>query len=455
MKKRALLLLTLGVLTLAVSLLLSGCGGKASLEDYTIVIADEADERTFNAAREVQTYLKELAGKTPAMTGDASAGTEQEILIGTLNRAERDKAVEGELVTTMDYVIKVVDKKIVIAGASTFATAAAADKFLQLAQAEELQLKNGWSYTYHFDPAWMNPLCNDPESFVPVWADTFTPPEWMLDPYESMYAVTHATDRMASLAHRTDFVYYPECSLEGMLSCIMAGVDAIELDVRLTKDNIPVVLHDEKLNRLTDFGSKAGKDGLPASEYVGDWTYEQLRELNMLMSDGSLTDYKVPTLYECLYLAGQYDTMLTLDEKADETATPVFAATETSCLLDDMQSIAVQTDTLDNLLYYYRYWKKVGSRDYFMNVEGGSDKYYEMVEFWFDCEEDGALNKVWSFWGDSRYKSWGQGGGYEKDSFWKTWFDEGIRTMWSNKAVDHAMYIAENYSPADYSALKK
>lgn len=455
MKKRTLFVLTLSVLTLAMSLLLSGCGGKASLEDYTIVVADEADERTYNAACEVQNYIKTATEKRPALSSDAGSAAEKEILIGTLNREEREEAVAGEFVTTMDYVIKVVDKKIVIAGASTFATAAAADKFLQLVQAEELQLKNGWSYTYHFNTEWMNPLCNDPESFVPAWADSFTTPEWMLDPYESMYAVTHATDRMAILAHRTDFVYYPEGSLEGMLSCIMAGVDAIELDVRLTKDNIPVVLHDEKLHRLTDFGAKAGKNGLPASEYVGDWTYEQLRQLNLLMSDGSLTEYKIATLYECLYLAGQYDTMLTLDEKADETSMPVFAATESTCMLDDMQTIAVQTDTLDNLLYYYRYWKKVGSREYFMNVEGCSDKYYEMVEFWFDSEEDGALNTVWSFWSDNRYKSWGQGGGYEKDTFWKTWFDEGVRTMWSNKAVDYAMYIAQAYGPADYSALKK
>jgi len=455
MKRRLLLILALGVLALAMVLVLSGCGGKDSLADYAIVISEEADERTTTAAREVQKYIRELAQKPPAFATDAGNVREKEILIGTLNRQERDRAVEGEFVTTMDYVIKVVDKKIVVAGASTFATAAAVDKFLQLAAAEELKLKNGWSYTYHFDLSWMNPLCSDPESFVPAWADSFTPPEWMLDPYESMYAVTHATDRMASLAHRTDFVYYPECSLEGMLSCILAGVDAIELDIRLTKDNIPVVLHDEKLNRLTDFASKAGQNGLPASEYAGDWTYEQLHQLNLRMSDGSQTDYKVATLYECLYLAGQYDTQLTLDEKADETAVPVFAATETTCMLDDIQSIALQTDTLDNLLYYYRYWKKVGDRDYFMNVEGGSDKYYEMVDFWFDCEEDGELNKVWTFWSDGRYKSWSMGGGDEKPSFWETWFNEGVRTMWSNKAVDHAMYIAQAYGPADYSALKQ
>ena len=154
-------------------------------------------------------------------------------------------------------------------------------------------------------------------------------------------------------------------------------------------------------------------------------------------------------------VAAQFGTQITFDEKADETTVPVFAATESTCTLVDMASICMDTDTMDLLLYYYRYWKRSGSEEYFMGLEGGSDEYYKTVEFWFDCEEDGGLNTVWAFWNDSRYKSWGQGGGYEKDSFWSQWYSEGTRVMWSNKVVDHCMFIAANYSPNDYSALVK
>ncbi len=455
MKKRLCVIFMVVALVLPLAFMLTGCGASSSMKDYVIVLSDEAGDRTTNAAREVQKYIKKTTEDQPSITTDARAAVDKEILIGTMNREEYTSAVEGEFVTTMDYVIKVMGKKIVIAGASTFATAAATDKFLQLAEAEELKIKDGWSYEYHFDVENMNPICHDVSLFVPVWADEYTAPEWMLDPYEKIYAVTHETNRMATLAHRTDFVYYPEGTLEGMLSAILAGADAIELDVRLTKDNIPVVLHDEKLNRLTNFGSKAGRDGLPASEYVGDWTYEQLQQLNMLMSDGSLTEYKIPSLYECLIVAAQFGNQITFDEKADETSLPVFAAAENTCLLDDMESICMDTDTMQNLLYYYRYWKKAGSEEYFKNLEGGSEEYYDIVDFWFACENDGGLNKVWAFWDDSRYKGWGQGGGYEKDSFWELWYNEGRRVMWSNKVVPHCMYIAKAYGPADYSALKK
>lgn len=456
MKKRVCLILTVVALALPMMFALTGCGGGRSLEDYSIVVSDEADDRTVNAAREVQKYIKKTYGDAPSLTADAMKENEKEILIGVVDRVVREEAIKDEFMTTMDYVIKVIDKKVVIAGASTFATAAAADKFLQLAEAEELQIKNGWSYEYHFDVENMNPICHDVSLFVPVWADRYTAPDWMHDPYETIYAVTHKNScRMATLAHRTDFVYYPEGSLEGMLSSILAGADAVELDVRLTKDNIPVVLHDETLERLTNYGTRAGKDGLPESQYVGDWTYDELQQLNMLMSNGTPTEYKIPSLYECLIVAAQFGTQITFDEKADETSVPVFAATDSTCLLDDMESICLDTNTMGLLLHYYRHWKHVGSEEYFLSLEGQDEEYYKIVEFWFDCEEQGGTNKDWKFWDDARYKSWGQGGGYEKDSFWSLWYDEGVRLMWSNKVVDHCMYIAETYAPNDYSALVK
>ena len=94
----------------------------------------------------------------------------------------------------------------------------------------------------------------------------------MRDPYESLYALTHDVERIVSIAHRGDFVYYPEGSIENLLQHL-AGFDAIELDFRLTKDNIPVLMHDESLRRTTDYASKAGRQSPPSSEFVGDWTW--------------------------------------------------------------------------------------------------------------------------------------------------------------------------------------
>ena len=77
----------------------------------------------------------------------------------------------------------------------------------------------------------------------------------------------------------------PENSLEAFRLAVEAGY-GIEMDVQLTKDNIPVVFHDKTLKRL------CGKDG-----YVWDYTLEELQK-------NTLADSKerIPTFKEVLDL---------------------------------------------------------------------------------------------------------------------------------------------------------
>lgn len=53
-------------------------------------------------------------------------------------------------------------------------------------------------------------------------------------------------------AHRGFSGRYPENTLLAFEKAIEAGADGIELDVHLTKDGIPVICHDERLDRTTD-----------------------------------------------------------------------------------------------------------------------------------------------------------------------------------------------------------
>lgn len=53
-------------------------------------------------------------------------------------------------------------------------------------------------------------------------------------------------------AHRGDSANYPENTLEAFHSATIKGADAIETDVRLTRDGHIVIFHDEKLERNTD-----------------------------------------------------------------------------------------------------------------------------------------------------------------------------------------------------------
>ena len=91
-------------------------------------------------------------------------------------------------------------------------------------------------------------------------------------------------------AHRGASGYAPENTLEAFALAIKQGADGIELDVQLTRDRIPVVLHDETLARVT---SKTG--------YVKDYTLKELKELTVLESKfPAYTTSKIPTLEEVL-----------------------------------------------------------------------------------------------------------------------------------------------------------
>ena len=54
------------------------------------------------------------------------------------------------------------------------------------------------------------------------------------------------------LAHRGASAYAPENTLAAFRLAREMGADGIELDVQLTRDRVPVVIHDDTVNRTTD-----------------------------------------------------------------------------------------------------------------------------------------------------------------------------------------------------------
>ncbi len=449
----------------AAVLVLTLCGCATSLvpmENYTVVFEDVNGGRIRNCAREVQKYiLFEKGTRIPILTSEESSGdAANEILIGNTGRPESLEAVKG-FVTPMDYTIRTVGGKIVIAGGSPYATAAATDKFLSIVKEQgwDSLKKGGISYDWFFDLSWLNPLCYDASSFVPTWAPLYSAPEWMDDLYETIYALTQKDGRLTVFAHRGDFEYYPQSSLESFLSAILAGCDVVEIDFRLTKDNIPVMMHDEDLRINTNCASKMGKNGLPNSYLIGDWTYEQLRELNMVRQGGYNTTCKVATCYEALLVAKQFGAQITWDDKSDETSRPAFAAT-VGTTFEDMLPMMLDTDTLQYFLYYYSYYHQMTKLDIWKAIEGTSDKFKEVFSFWEKCvkkalAENGTIPGVFGFWNDGRYKSWKYDTHYESERYWKLWYDEGKTQIWSNSCVPCCRYIAATYGPEDYSDLMK
>jgi len=91
------------------------------------------------------------------------------------------------------------------------------------------------------------------------------------------------------VAHRGVADGVPENTLAAFERALDLGADAIELDVRLTKDRVPVVFHNFYLDGKTE-----------ASGPIFAHTFAQLRELELLGGGESPEGRRIPTLSEVL-----------------------------------------------------------------------------------------------------------------------------------------------------------
>ena len=107
--------------------------------------------------------------------------------------------------------------------------------------------------------------------------------------------------KMMVAGHRGDSANCPENTVAAFRAAIEAGADMIETDVRLTRDGVPVLIHDRTVDRTTD-----GKG------YVKDMTFAELRALNAGTKD---VPQQIPTLEELLELLAATDVTLNLEVK--------------------------------------------------------------------------------------------------------------------------------------------
>ena len=110
------------------------------------------------------------------------------------------------------------------------------------------------------------------------------------------------------IAHRTaDVGELQENTLAWIGAEIAKGVDAIHVNPQVTADGAFVLMHDPTLNRLTDVtdvfpeGPPGGptRDSRQGRDYVGDYTLDELRQLEVFDAAGSPAG-RIPTLAEAL-----------------------------------------------------------------------------------------------------------------------------------------------------------
>ncbi|MEU0598789.1 glycerophosphodiester phosphodiesterase [Streptomyces sp. NPDC006393] len=105
---------------------------------------------------------------------------------------------------------------------------------------------------------------------------------------------------VTAVAHRGDPYRFPENTIDSLRSALGRGADAVEIDVRLTRDGVPVLLHDASLKRL--------------------WGHD--RPLRSLSAEEvrALTAGRVPTLVDALAATHGGRVMLDLPGAADPRA---------------------------------------------------------------------------------------------------------------------------------------
>lgn len=105
--------------------------------------------------------------------------------------------------------------------------------------------------------------------------------------------------------HRGASGYAPENTLEAFKLAAEMGADGVELDVQLTKDGEIVVVHDERIDRVSD-----GKGS------VADYTLQELKQFNFNKTHPEYAPVcRIPTLKEVLECLQDTDLIINIELK--------------------------------------------------------------------------------------------------------------------------------------------
>lgn len=96
---------------------------------------------------------------------------------------------------------------------------------------------------------------------------------------------------------------FPENSIEGFENVLEKMPAFFEIDPRLTKDSVIILMHDETLDRTTTGKGK-----------VLDYTWDDLQNIKLKDSEGNITSYKIPLL-EDVIIWSKGKTIINLDKK--------------------------------------------------------------------------------------------------------------------------------------------
>ena len=110
------------------------------------------------------------------------------------------------------------------------------------------------------------------------------------------------------IGHRGVKNLKPENTLESITKAFELGLECVEIDVKVSKDSIPLLLHDDTLDRTTN-----------GSGLVCDFTFDQINQLDAgYFFYKSKTEIKVPSLRNVLALIERKQKYLNIELKPNK-----------------------------------------------------------------------------------------------------------------------------------------
>ncbi len=171
------------------------------------------------------------------------------------------------------------------------------------------------------------------------WEMQWQPPTGGPSDLKKILAAFHDanSDVVLVASHRAAHLRAPENSLPAICDAILLGVDAVELDVRTTKDDSVILMHDRTVDRTT---TGTGR--------VRDLTFAEIQQLHFKkeLPPGDTTNVHVPTLREALLTASGH-LLVDIDWK-DASAR-------------DLVQVVRETGTLWQVIFFSRNFAKLDS----------------------------------------------------------------------------------------------
>lgn len=162
----------------------------------------------------------------------------------------------------------------------------------------------------------------------------------------------------------------PENSMAAIETCLanLESIDMIEIDPRLTKDGVMVLMHDETVNRTTNGTGK-----------VSELTYNQIKQLKLKLVDGTVTEHSVPTLQDVM-LKARGKIFLNLDFIDKVSPKDIYDLVRSNGMLDRVLfTVGTKKDVLVNMLGYNKNIHILGQHsddgdDDFLSTAGGGKR---------------------------------------------------------------------------------